>query len=277
MKTVTLPSGEPVPALGQGTWRMGEHPEQYRAETDALRGGLDAGLNLIDTAEMYGEGGAESVVGNAIQGRRDEVFLVSKVYPHNATATGTVAACERSLKRLQTDRIDLYLLHWRGTVPLADTMEAFNRLQNTGKIRYFGVSNFDTADMQEWCALVSADATAANQILYNLSRRGSEYELLPWCSARRIPIMAYTPLQPARGRTARALRNVAARYEATLAQVALAWLLHRPGVMVIPKAASGTHVDENRAALDLHLNADDLSELDVAFPPPVDATPLEMG
>ena len=277
MKTVALPSGEQAPALGQGTWRMGEHAKHHRAEADSLRGGLDAGLSLIDTAEMYGEGGAERVVGDAISGRRDEVFLVSKVYPHNATATGTVAACERSLKRLQTDRIDLYLLHWRGTVPLAETMEAFNRLQDTGKIRYFGVSNFDTADIQEWCELAGGDATAANQILYNLLRRGPEHGLLPWCTARRIPIMAYTPLQPVHDRAAHILQTVAARYEATPAQVALAWLLQRPGVMVIPKAASGAHVGENRAALDLHLNAEDLAELDAEFPPPVDATPLEMG
>lgn len=255
---------------------MGEHAKQHRAEADTLRGGLDAGLSLIDTAEMYGDGDAERVVAEAISGRRDEAFLVSKVSPHHATASGAVAACERSLKRLQTDRIDLYLLHWRGTVPLADTMEAFIRLQNTGKIRYFGVSNFDTTDMQDWCALAGGDATAANQILYNLLRRGPEHELLPWCAARRIPIMAYTPLEPVRERTGHALRNVAARYEATPAQVALAWLLQPPGVMVIPKAARSSHLHENRAALDLQLNADDLAELDAAFPVPAGATPLAM-
>jgi diketogulonate reductase-like aldo/keto reductase len=242
----------------------------------ALRLGLDLGMTLIDTAEMYGEGGAEEVVGKAIAGRRDGVFLVSKVYPHNATRRGTVAACERSLKRLGTDRLDLYLLHWRGEVPLAETLEGFAALRRDGKVRRWGVSNFGMADMAElWSMPGGADA-AADQVLYNLTRRGIEWDLLPWCRERRVPVMAYSPIEQGRLLGQRALSTVAARRGVTPAQVALSWLLARAPVIVIPKAGDLRHVRENRAALDLALAPEEFAELDRAFPPPDRAKPLEM-
>lgn len=276
MKHVTLPSGVKVPALGLGTWHMGENRRRRAAESAALSLGLDLGMTLIDTAEMYGEGGAEEVVADAIAGRRDSVFLVSKVYPHNASRKGVVAACERSLKRLATDRIDLYLLHWRGDEPLAETVAGFEALVAAGKIRHWGVSNFDADDMAELARLPAGGRVAANQVLYNLGRRGIEWDLLPWCRARRVPIMAYSPLDQGAILRKRALKAVAARHDATPAQIALAWLLRQDDVMVIPKASDLEHVRANRGALDLALSKADLVELDAAFPPPGRHRPLEM-
>lgn len=276
MRFLRLPSGDEVPVLGLGTWGMGEARRRRGDEVKALRLGLDLGMTLIDTAEMYGEGGAEEVVGEAIAGRRDEVFLVSKVYPHNATRQGTVAACERSLKRLGTDRLDLYLLHWRGAVPLAETLAGFAALKHAGKIRHYGVSNFDVADMEELWSLPGGADAAANQVLYNLTRRGIEWALMPWCRERRVPIMAYSPIEQGRLLTKRALKTIAARRGATPAQIALAWLLQRDGVMAIPKAGDPAHLRENRAALDISLSPEALAELDRAFPPPNGPKPLEM-
>jgi diketogulonate reductase-like aldo/keto reductase len=273
---VTLRSGERVPALGQGTWHMGEDRRHSAEEVAALKLGIDLGMTLIDTAEMYGSGKSEEIVGEATRGQRDKLFIISKVLPYNASQKGTIEACERSLKRLKTDRIDLYLLHWRGSVPLAETLAAFTRLQRDGKIRHHGVSNFDLDDMQEWVALPGGDAVVANQILYNLQRRGPEWELIPWCRERRIAIMAYTPLGQGRLLQNRALAEIAARHGATPAQVALAWLLSRDGTMVIPKATRAEHVRENRGALDLTLTADDLAAIDRAFPPPKGRTALGM-
>ena len=273
--TVTLPTGEPVPALGQGTWRMGENPRQHAQEVAALQLGLDLGMSLVDTAEMYGDGGAEEVVAEAIKGRRDEVFLVTKVLPENASRRGTMAACERSLKRLQTDRVDLYLLHWRGSHPLEETLHAFQELERQGKVRHWGVSNLDVDDMEELTQLAGGDAVATNQVLYNLSRRGIEFDLVPWCRQRRIPIMAYSPIEQGRLLTHRGLRDVAKRHEATPAQIALAWAL-QTGSIVIPRARDEVHVRENRAALEIRLTAEDLVELDRVFPPPRGKRVLEM-
>jgi diketogulonate reductase-like aldo/keto reductase len=280
MKQLLLPSGRPIPALGQGTWYMGEDPRRQAREVAALRLGLELGMSLIDTAEMYGEGGAEQVVGAAIAGQRDQVFLVSKVYPHNASRAGVRAACERSLRRLGTERLDLYLLHWRGAVPLAETLDAFAALKQEGKILEFGVSNFDTSDMLEADSLAGA-AVAANQVLYNLARRGPEWDLLPWCRAHGVVTMAYSPLESNAADQARLLGNpglkaVAARHGATPAQVALAWVLGQDGVVAIPKAADPLHVRANRAAAELVLSAQDLAELALAFPPPRRRVALEM-
>lgn len=276
MRIVKLPSGEAVPALGQGTWGMGEQARRAADEALALRLGLDLDLTLIDTAEMYGDGGAEEVVADAIAGRRNEVFLVSKVLPENASRRGTIDACERSLRRLGTDRIDLYLLHWRGSVSLSETLEAFSELMEAGKIRHWGVSNLDTDDMEELVELPGAADCATNQVLYNLTRRGVEFDLLPWCRKRSIPIMAYSPIEQGRMLGHTALKTVAARHDATPAQVALAWLLRQPDIIVIPKAMNPAHVKENRGALDLRLTGDDLADLDKAFPPPARKKPLEM-
>lgn len=281
MQALLLPSGSRMPVLGQGTWNMGEDPAARRSEVAALRLGLELGMTLIDTAEMYGEGGAEDVVGEAIAGRREEVFLVSKVYPHNASRAGVQAACERSLRRLKVDCIDLYLLHWRGGVPLAETIEAFVRLREQGKIRDFGVSNFDLDDMLEAAALPGGELVATDQVLYNLARRGIEWALLPWCRERRIPLMAYSPLESSYGEQAGLLGNpqlgaVARRHGVTPAQVALAWLLRQDGVVAIPKAVRPQHVRENRAALDLVLTAEDLAQLDAGFPAPHRRQPLAM-
>ena len=273
---VTLRNGERVPALGQGTWHMGDDRRRAAEETAALTLGIDLGMTLIDTAEMYGSGGAEEVVAEAAKGQRDRLFIVSKVLPYNASQKGVVEACERSLRRLKTDRIDLYLLHWRGSVPLAETLAGFVRLQRDGKIRHHGVSNFDLDDMQEWVALAGGEDVAANQILYNLSSRGPEWELIPWCRERRIAIMAYTPLGQGRMLQHKALAEIAGRHGATAAQVALAWLLSKDGTMVIPKATRPEHVRENRGALDLRLAADDLAALDRAFASPKGRTALGM-
>ena len=281
MKTVLLPSGRSVAALGQGTWNIGEDPAARHAEVAALQLGIDLGMTLIDTAEMYAEGGSEEVVGAAIAGRRDEVVIVSKVYPHNADRKGVQAACERSLKRLGIDCIDLYLLHWRGTVPLDETLEAFMRLREQGKIGAFGVSNFDLDDMQEAAALPGGANIAANQVLLNPVKRGIEFDLLPWCQQRGIPVMAYSPLESAGPERLRLLRTpalvaVAERHGCSAARVALAWVLRHDGVIAIPKAATPEHVRDNRAALDLVLTEADLAQLDAAFPPPERSQPLAM-
>jgi len=276
MRYRPLPDGEPIPVLGLGTWGMGEARSSGDDMVAALRLGLDLGMTLIDTAEMYGEGGAEQLAGKAIAGRRDGVFLVSKVYPHNATRAGTIAACERSLKRLGTDRLDLYLLHWRGEVPLDETLDAFAALRRSGKIRHYGVSNFAVADMVELWSRPGGDGTAANQVLYNLGRRGIEWDLLPWCREHRVPVMAYSPIEQGRLLRRRALGDLARRRGATPAQLALAWLLARDPVVAIPKAGRPEHVRENCAALDLALTGPELAELDRAFPPPHRARPLEM-
>lgn len=276
MRKTNLPGGETIPVLGQGTWYMAENPRNRASEIAALRLGLDLGLTLIDTAEMYGNGAAEELVGEALNGRRDEVFLVSKVLPNNAAKSRTIAACERSLRRLHTDRIDLYLLHWRGSVPLEETLEAFNSLIQAGKIRYWGVSNFDVSDMEELISISGGVRVATNQVLYNLTRRGIEYNLLPWCEARKIPVMAYSPVEQGRLLLHPELQSVAARHQATPAQVALSWVLRRDGIIAIPKAGSPEHVRENRAALDLTLRSEDLAALDRVFSPPTRAYPLEM-
>jgi diketogulonate reductase-like aldo/keto reductase len=274
---VTLPDGTEVPALGQGTWKMGEDRRARAAEVAALRLGLDLGMTLVDTAEMYGEGEAEEVVGEAVAGRRDGVFIVSKVYPHNASARGVVAAAERSLRRLGTDRIDLYLLHWRGGVPLAETVAGFEALRGAGKILRWGVSNLDADDMEELVSIPAGQACATNQVLYNPEARGIEFDLLPWCAARRMPVMAYSPVGQG-GRLLRhaALKAIAARHGASPAQVALAWALRHPGVIAIPKAATAAHVRDNAAARAVTLGADDLAEIDAAFPPPQRKRPLAM-
>jgi len=276
LPSVTLPNGDAMPAFGQGTWHMGEDRRRAADEEAALKLGIELGIDLIDTAEMYGSGTAEEIVARAIAGQRDRLFIVSKVLPYNASQKGAVEACERSLKRLKTDRIDLYLLHWRGSVPLAETIAGFARLQRDGKIRHHGVSNFSTEDMAEWVGLAGGETVAANQILYNLGRRGPEFELIPWCRERRIAIMAYTPLEQGRMLGNRALGEVAARHGASAAQVALAWLLRQDGMIVIPKATQPAHVRDNRGALDLALDADDLAALDRAFPPPKGRTALGM-
>ena len=255
---------------------MGESPSQRSTEIAALQRGIDLGLTLIDTAEMYGEGGAEEVVAEAIAGRRDTVFLVSKFYPYNATRQKTVAACERSLKRLKTDVIDLYLLHWRGSVPLSETLDALNSLKLAGKIRQFGVSNFDTQDMEEALSLTYGNEIAVNQVLYNLGRRGIEWSLLPWCRDHQIPIMAYSPIEQGRLLDNKILKTIAAAKKATPAQIAIAWLLHQEQICVIPKASTLNHVEQNRAALDLQLSSADLDQLNVAFPAPNKPTALQM-
>jgi diketogulonate reductase-like aldo/keto reductase len=267
MKTIPLRTGEAVPALGQGTWRMGEDRRKHSQEVSALQLGLDLGMTLIDTAEMYGDGGAEQVVGEAIRGRRDEVFLVSKVLPQNASRRGTVTACERSLKHLATEQIDLYLLHWPGSHPLAETLQAFQALAQQGKIRHWGVSNFDVDDMEELTRLSGGDAVVTNQVLYNLTRRGIEWDLLPWCQRNHVSIMAYSPIEQGRLLSHDSLDEVAKRHGATRAQIALAWVLNS-GAIAIPRARSEAHVRENRAVLDIHLTAEDLSDLDRSFPPP---------
>ncbi|TPI48859.1 aldo/keto reductase [Mesorhizobium sp. B2-9-1] len=276
IRTLKLPSGETVPVLGQGTWKMGEDRWRHADDVAALKLGLDLGMKLIDTAEMYADGGAEEVVAQAIAGRRDETFLVSKVLPSNASRAGVKRACESSLKRLATDRIDLYLLHWPGSVPLSETVEAFEALKSQGKIRHWGVSNFDTDEMEDLVGLPSGANVQTNQVLYNLSRRGPEFDLAPWCVKRGIPLMAYSPVeQGALARNAR-LEAVAARHDATAAQIALAWIMMQDGVIAIPKAGRQEHVRQNAAALDIQLTAEDFAELDRAFPPPTRKRGLEM-
>jgi diketogulonate reductase-like aldo/keto reductase len=272
MKAVTLPSGERVPAFGMGTWYLGENPAARAEEIATLRLGLDLGATLIDTAEMYGEGLAEELIGEAIEGRRDEAFLVSKVYPHNASRRGAVAACERSLRRLRTDRLDLYLLHWWGTVPLAEPMEAFIALQRAGKIRHYGVSNLDLADMQELWSVPGGRAVQTDQLLYNLTRRGLEWDLLPWLREQGIPVMAYSPIEQARLVRNPKLADFAQRHGITPAQAALA----NNDVIVIPRTGRRERLRENLGALDHRLTKAQLAELDRLFPPPAGPRPLEM-
>lgn len=276
IRTVELPCGEAMPALGQGTWRMGEDPSRRAEEVAALRRGLELGMTLIDTAEMYADGRAEAIVGEAIAGRRDEVFLVSKVLPEHATRAGTIAACEGSLRRLGTDRLDLLLLHWRGELPLAPTIDAFETLVVDGKIRHWGVSNFDVSDLTEFAGLPAGMEVQTDQVLYNLARRGIEWDLLPWCRERRVAIMAYSPIEQGRLLQHRELENVAFAHGVTPAQVALAWVLRQDDICVVAKAASIQHVLENREALDLCLTEEDLARLDLAFPPPTGPRRLEM-
>ena len=276
MKTVTLPDGTKVPQLGFGTWRMGEDPAESGPEIAAVRAALDQGMSLIDTAEMYGEGGAEEIVGRALKGRRDEAFLVSKVYPHNASRQGVVAACERSLDRLMTDRIDLYLLHWTGSHPIAETVAGFEQLVADGKILRWGVSNFDTADMAALWSATGGTACATNQVLYNLARRGIEFDLLPWQRQRGLPTMAYSPLEQGRRLSGKALEAVAKRHGAGAMQVALAWAMRDPDVIAIPKAVNPVHIKANRAAAELMLSDEDLADLDRAFPAPDRKVPLEV-
>ncbi|HEX9172417.1 MAG TPA: aldo/keto reductase [Telluria sp.] len=276
MRTTTLPSGESLPLLGLGTWNMGDHPHQRQDEIDAIRCAVDAGMRVIDSAEMYGDGASEELVGEALRGRRDRAFLVSKVLPHNATRRATIAACERSLRRLQTDRLDLYLLHWRGATPLDETLAAFDELKRAGKIRDWGVSNFDVDDMEELYGTAGGQGCATNQVLYNLLRRGIEYDLLPWCAGRGMPVMAYSPLEQGRLLGAAELSRIAAAHAATPAQVALRWVVRHQHVIAIPKAGTPAHVEQNRLALEIALTAEDLAALDRVFAPPRRKLPLEM-
>jgi len=280
-KTVTFRQSESVAAIGQGTWYMGEDPSQRKYEVAALQAGLECGLKLIDTAEMYAEGGAEQVVGEALQGRRDSAFLVSKVYPWNAGEVDAIDACERSLRRLKTDYLDLYLLHWRGSVPLEETIRAMETLQQQGKIRQWGVSNFDTDDMQELWQEPGGEDCATNQVLYHLASRGIEYSLLPECQQRQIPLMAYCPLAQA-GRLRRGLfaseylNQLAQQKGISVAQLLLAWVIRKEGVIAIPKASSVAHVQDNAAALQVSFSSDELALLNSHFPPPAAKEPLDV-
>lgn len=276
IRTIALPSGTHMPTFGLGTWRMGEDAHRRADEVAALRHGLARGFALIDTAEMYGDGEAERIVAEAVGPRRANVFIVSKVLPQNSSKHGTIAACERSLKRLNTDRIDLYLLHWRGSPPLSQTVAAFAELKAAGKILNWGVSNFDIDEMRNLSTVDGASACAANQVLYNLSRRGIEYDLMPFCRKRGIPLMAYSPIEQGRLLTHPGLREVAKRHGVTAAQVALAWLLRQETIVTIPKATTLKHVDDNLTALTMRLTPEDLATLDRHFPPPTQAKPLDM-
>jgi len=274
--TVVLPDGETIPKLGLGTWEMGERPARRADEIAALREGIALGMTLVDTAEMYGDGATEELVGDALAGLRDDVFLVSKVYPHHASRRGVVAACEASLERLRTDRLDLYLLHWRGSVPLEETVEGFEALRRAGKIRHWGVSNFDTADMAELIDDAGGGACATNQILYNIVRRGPEFDLLPWLADHRIPAMAYSPVDHGRLPKRSPLDEIARQRGVSVTRVALAWVLAQPGVFAIPKASRIEHVRDNRAALDLVLSDDERAQIDGYFRPPRSKRALEM-
>jgi len=268
IRTTYLPSGETVPVLGQGAWHMAEDPRRRADEIAALRLGLDLGMTLIDTAEMYADGAAEELVGEAIAGRRDEVFLVSKVLPHHATTQGTIGACERSLHRLGTDHLDLYLLHWRGPVSLAATLIGFNTLIHQGKIRYWGVSNFDVSDMTELVNLPGGEHVATDQVLYNLARRSIEWDLLFWCDSRGLPIMAYSPIEQGRLADAPALQEIARRHDATPAQIALAWVLRRPGITApIVGARTLAQLDEILPVLDMDLDDELRTACDALVPP----------
>jgi diketogulonate reductase-like aldo/keto reductase len=272
----SLPSGENIPVLGQGSWNIGDNRQRRDDEIAALRLWIDLGMTLIDTAEMYGNGASEQLVGEAIAGRRNEVFLVSKVLPSNASRRGTVRACERSLRRLGTDRLDLYLLHWRGQYGLHEMVSGMEELRAAGKIRHWGVSNLDLTEMDDLMRIADGVGCATDQLLYNLARRGIEYDLLPWSRDRGMPVMAYSPLDEGRLLKNAAVGKVAEMHGVTRAQVALGWLLRRDGVVAIPKAANERHVRENAASLELSLNGDDLALLDDAFPPPARPQPLDM-
>ena len=272
---IPLRSGEKIAALGQGTWHFAENPARRAEEVASIRLGIELGMTVIDTAEMYSDGAAEALVGEAIAGRRSDVFLVDKVLPHHATREGTVRACEASLGRLGVDYIDLYLLHWRGRIPLVETIEGFADLKLHGMIRYWGVSNFDIDDMIELSRIPGGEVQT-NQILYNLTRRGPEYALLPWLSQHGIPTMAYSPIEQGRILRQPTVRRIAAQHGASAAQIALAWVLRHDGVIAIPKAGNPEHVTEDRGALDIRLTSEDLKDLDEAFPPPTKPVPLEI-
>jgi len=276
MIKVALPFGREVPALGLGTWNIGDDPRHRSREIAALQQGIDLGMTLIDTAEMYGEGASEELIGEAIRGRRSQVFLVSKVYPHNATRKGAVAACERSLRRLGVESLDLYLLHWRGSVPLGETLDVFSELKRAGKIAAFGVSNFDTSDMEEAWGLPHGKEIAVNQILYNLTRRSVEFELLPWLRGRHVPVMAYSPVEQGKLVRNAKLSAIAKKRNATAAEIALAWLLAQPEMIAIPKSGDPKHIEENRAAADIELTSEEVSALEGAFPRPQKRKSLEM-
>lgn len=276
MRYTQLPSGEQLPVLGLGTWHMGERPERRQDERDAIRFAIDNEMKLIDTAEMYGDGAAEELIGEALSGRRADAFIVSKVLPHHATRRGTVSACENSLRRLGTDYLDMYLLHWPGAVPLDETLEAFDALLRAGKIRYWGVSNFDTPDMEELAALPGATAMATDQVLYNLMRRGIEFDLMPWCRQRKLPIMAYSPLEQGRLLGDPELLRLAEEYSATPAQIALRWVVRNDATIALPKAGTPSHVKQLRSALDIPLSPQDMAALDRAFPPPKRKLSLEV-
>ncbi len=273
--TAVLPTGEKVAALGLGTWTMGDSARRRKEEIASLRLGFDLGMTLVDTAEMYASGGAEEMVGEAIAGRRDEIFIVTKVMPQNASRRGTINACEKSLKRMKIEAIDLYLLHWPGSVPFSETLEAFVALRKAGKIRHWGVSNFDLREMETVVALRDGGAVGSDQVMYNLARRGIEYSLMGWCEQHRVPIMAYSPLDQGKLLRSSAVTRIAAQHSATPAQVALAWVLRQKNMIVIPKAGSEAHVRDNHGALKLHLTPEDFAELDRAFPPPGRKKPLE--
>jgi diketogulonate reductase-like aldo/keto reductase len=274
--TVTLPNGESIPALGQGTWQTAERADRRAQEIEALCLGVELGMSLIDTAEMYGEGAAEELVAEALAGERERIFLVSKVYPHNAGRQGVIQACERSLRRLKTDRLDLYLLHWRGSIPLEETVAGFEELRRSGKIRHWGVSNFDVDDMEELLGVPAGENCATNQVLYNVTRRGPEFDLIPWMTGRSMPLMAYSPIEQGRLPRGGALQAVAQRHEVGPLQIALAWLLSRPGMIAIPKASSVQHVRENHRALEIQLTLEDMTAIDAEFPAPKRKRPLEM-
>ena len=276
MPGVELRSGAVVPVLGLGTWHLAEDPSRRAIEIAALRLGLDLGMNLVDTAEMYANGASEELVGEALADRRDDAYLVDKVLPSNATRRGTVSACERSLRRLDTDRLDLYLLHWRGYVPLTETVAGFTDLMDAGRIRSWGVSNFDLRDMQELVSVQNGARVVVNQVLYNLMRRGIEWDLLPWCRRNGVVVMAYSPIEQGRLLRHPILARIAARHEATPTQIALAWLIGQDSVVAIPRAGTPEHVRDNRAAAEVQLTEQDLAEIDRAFPPPDGPRPLEM-
>ncbi|WNJ99776.1 aldo/keto reductase [Thalassospiraceae bacterium LMO-JJ14] len=279
MRNITLPGGDLFPKLGLGTWYMGESKSQFDREAAAVRHAMERGIRLIDTAEMYGNGGAEEVVGAALASAgipRADIFIVSKVLPSNAHHDDVIRACERSLVRLGTDYIDMYLLHWRGAAPFLETIEAFEELQSAGKIRHFGVSNFDKRDMEEWLYCKGGKALACNQILYNLSRRGPEWDLLPFCRNHGVPVMAYSPLEQGRLQGDPVLARIAARYGVSDLQIALAWVLAQDNVIAIPKAVNHAHIDQNMAALDIELDAEDHALLNAAFAPPDGPSHLEM-
>lgn len=283
MQTVTLPEGEKVPALGLGTWRMGEHSRTRTQEIAAVRLAVEMGYRLIDTAEMYGEGGAEEVIGAALTElfaagtvRREDLFIVSKVYPQNASRQGAVAACERSLQRLGLDRIDLYLLHWRGQHPLAATVQGFEALKASGRIRHWGVSNFDTSDMEELWGTKGGQACTANQVYYSASERGAEFDLLPWLRKHRVPLMAYCPIDQGAAANDKTFAGIGRKLGATAAQVALAWTLRDPGVIAIPKSVREAHLRENLGAVELALSPEDLAAIDRVFPRPKRKGPLAM-
>ena len=278
MKAIELSDGEHVPVLGQGTWRMGENTGAHKDEVAALRLGIELGMTLIDTAEMYGDGGAEKVVADAIEDQRDRVFVVTKVYPLNASRTELPKACERSLKRLRIDAIDLYLLHWRERqTRLVETVDAFENLRAAGKIKCWGVSNFDVDDMQELWSVENGTSCAANQVLYNLKNREIESGLLRWSEENKVPIMAYSPVGHGRGLLENAtLTKIAERHGTTTSQIALAWVLRQPGMIAIPKASNEEHVRDNARSIEIKLTSEDFAELDREFPAPKSKKPLPM-